>query len=90
MASGRVEIAGEGGEDSDATEVEVEVEVEGEDEVEVEGEEDELDGLVDGDSGRALFVARVTRSDTTDKSGEEEPFIKEVPVAAVTTLRRND
>lgn len=41
-------------------------------------------GIVEG--GRALLVARFTSSETTDKSGEDDPFISDVPVAAVTTL----
>lgn len=36
--------------------------------------------------GLALLVARFTSSETTDRSGEDDPFISDVPVAAVTTL----
>jgi hypothetical protein len=43
-----------------------------------------LDGV---GGGRALLVARFTSSETTDKSGDDDPFISDVPVAAVTTLR---
>ena len=55
------------------------------DAVEDEGDEFERGGgIVEG--GRALLVARFTSSETTDKSGEDDPFISDVPVAAVTTL----
>ena len=57
------------------------------DAVEDGGDEwEEGGGIVEG--GRALLVARFTSSETTDKSGEDDPFINDVPVAAVTTLRQ--